>query len=295
MQNSPLVSVICLCYNHADFVEETLNSVLKQTYPNIELLIADDCSTDASKSVITNWLTNHPEIPFVANTSNIGNTKTFNKMLALAKGDYIIDLAADDVLLPDCVAKQIKAFQESKFSNVGVVYGNAALISEDGSSLGHYYELNDEGKIKTLPPSGNIYLSVLGQYHKICSVSSMVKREVFEKLGGYDENLAYEDLDLWMRASKKYDFEFIEDTLIQKREVANSLGSQFFTKNNARTQRLNRSTYAIIQKAMKQNTSKKERRALLKRTHFEMTKVLKAGDYLLFLQYIPTELKLRFF
>lgn len=295
MQNYPLVSVICLCYNHADFVEESLNSVLKQTYPNIELLVADDCSTDLSKSVIEKWLKNHPEIPFVANTTNIGNTKTFNQMLALANGDYIIDLAADDVLLPECVAKQINAFQESKFSNIGIVYGNAVLISEEGKPLEYYYELNENGKIKSVPPSGNIYISVLGQYHKICSVSSMVKREVFEKLGAYDENLAYEDLDLWMRASKKYDFEFIEDALIQKREVANSLGSQFFTKNNARTKRLNRSTYAIIQKAMKQNTSKAENKALLKRTHFEMTKVLKTGDYLLFLQYIPTELKLRFF
>lgn len=295
MQNSPLVSVICLCYNHANFVEETLNSVLKQTYPNIELLIADDCSTDSSKSVIENWLQLHPEIPFVVNTVNIGNTKTFNKMLALANGGYIIDLAADDVLLPECIAKQIKAFQESKFPNVGVVYGNAALISEDGKPIGYYYELDDEGKIITLPPSGNIHLSVLGQHHKICSVSSMVKREVFENLGGYDENLAYEDLDLWMCASKIYDFEFIEDVLIQKREVVNSLGSQFFTKNNVRTRKLNRSTYTIIQKAMKQNTSKEENKALLKRTHFEMMKVLKAGDYMLFLKYIPTELKLRFF
>jgi len=106
MQNSPLVSIICLSYNHAQFVEEALNSVLVQTYKNIELLIADDCSPDDSKSVIENWLKNHPKVVFVANTTNLGNTKTFNKMLALSKGEYVMDLAADDVLLPNCITNQ---------------------------------------------------------------------------------------------------------------------------------------------------------------------------------------------
>nr|WP_294935685.1 glycosyltransferase [uncultured Flavobacterium sp.] len=293
MQNSPLVSIICLCYNHAQFVEEALNSVLSQTYNNIELLIADDCSPDDSKAVIENWLTNHPEVIFIANPTNIGNTKTFNKMLALAKGDYIIDLAADDVLLPDCVEKQLLAFENSEFENVGIVYGNAEIISETNAHLGYYYELNDDGKIINPPPSGDIYLSVLGQYNKICSVSSLGKREVFEKLDGYDENLAYEDLDLWIRAARIYNFDFIPDVLIMKRELHTSLGAQFFHKNNERTRKLNRSTYLIIQKALRQNSTKEENRALLKRIHYEMTKVFKARDFSLLLQYILLELKIR--
>lgn len=295
MQNSPLVSILCLSYNHSQFVEEALNSVLNQTYKNIELLIADDCSSDSSKTVIEQWLTKHPGITFVANPTNIGNTKTFNKLLALSKGGFIIDLAADDVLVPDCVEKQLNAFENSKFENAGIVYGNAENISETNEHLDYYYEVDREGKIINVPPSGNIYLSVLGQSHKICSVSSMVKRDVYEKLGGYDENLAYEDLDLWIRASRKYNFEFIPEVLVQKRELSSSLGSQFYVKNNARTRKLNRSTYAIIQKALQQNTSKEENRALLKRIHFEMAKVFKTRDFLLLLKYIGTELRARLF
>lgn len=295
MQNSPLVSILCLSYNHAQFVEEALNSVLSQTYKNIELLIADDCSPDNSKSVIENWLKNHPEVIFMSNPTNIGNTKTFNKLLALAKGEYIIDLAADDVLLPDCVEKQLSAFENPTFENVGVVYGNAEIISETNAHLDYYYDINENGRIINPPPSGNIYLSVLGQYNKICSVSSMVKREVYDKLGGYDEHLAYEDLDLWIRASRIYNFEFIPDVLIQKRELATSLGSQFFVKNNDQTRKLNRSTYSIIQKALQQNTSKEENHALLKRIHFEMMKVFKARDFSLLAKYIRTELRARFF
>lgn len=295
MQNSPLVSIICLSYNHAQFVEEALNSVLAQTYKNIELLIADDCSPDHSKTVIENWCKTHPNVVFVANTANLGNTKTFNKMLALSKGEYVMDLAADDILVPDCVAKQLQAFENSKFKNTGIVYGNAEIISENNDHLEFYYEVDEKGNLLNPPPSGAIYRSVIGQYHKICSVSSLVKREVYDKLGGYDENLAYEDLDLWIRAARIYDFEFIPDVLIRKRELATSLGSQFFQKNNAKTKKLNRSTYTIIQKALQLNTTKEENHALLKRIHFEMVKVFKARDFSLLAKYIFTELRARFF
>lgn len=294
MQEFPLVSIICLCYNHAQFVEDALNSAHWQTYPNIEILIADDCSSDESRAVIEKWLALHPGIVFIQNNQNIGNTKTFNKLLALSKGDYIIDLAADDILLPDAVEKQLTAFRNARFEKVGVVYGNAELISEAGNHLGYYYDISTAGNIVSPPPAGDIRLSVLAQQHKICSVSSMVKREVYETLGGYDEELAYEDLDLWIRASQQYRFEFIPAVLIKKREVSGSLGSQFFTKNNERTRKLNRSTYQIIQKALKQNTTKAENRALLKRIHFEMEKVLKAHDFALFTKYIPVELRARF-
>jgi glycosyltransferase involved in cell wall biosynthesis len=64
MQNFPLVSVICLSYNHEAYVVEALNSVINQTYPNIELLIADDYSTDNSVGIIQDWLKNHPEVHF---------------------------------------------------------------------------------------------------------------------------------------------------------------------------------------------------------------------------------------
>ena len=137
MQNFPLVSVICLSYNHEAYVVEALNSVLNQTYPNIELLIADDCSNDKSVTIIQNWLKHHPKVHFIANEENIGNTKTFNKLAKIAKGDYIIDLAADDLLLPNGIQIQVDAFQKSKFKNIGVVYGNAALNLSCRSSCGY--------------------------------------------------------------------------------------------------------------------------------------------------------------
>ncbi|TPG41656.1 glycosyltransferase family 2 protein [Flavobacterium pectinovorum] len=295
MQNSPLVSIICLCYNHEKFVVEALNSVVNQSYQNIELIIANDCSSDASKKVIKNWLENHTEIRFISNKSNLGNTKTFNKALQFAKGEYVIDLAADDILLGDCVEKQVNAFLNPKQKNTAIVYGNAEIISEDNLHLRYYYKVDNEKKAVTKPASGDIYLAMLNQSSMICSVSSMIKRDVLEQLYGYDENLAYEDLDLWIRTSRNYNFEFIDAVLVQKRELANSLGNQFYRKFNSQTKKINYSSYLVIKKAIALNKTKNENKALLKRLHFEMAKAYKTFDIWLFLKYIPLEIKLRFF
>lgn len=294
MQNLPLVTIICLCYNHEQFVVESLHSVLNQSYKNIELIIADDCSNDASKKTIKKWLENYPEIKFISNEINLGNTKTFNKALKFAKGDYIIDLAADDVLLPNCVEKQIATFLNSKTKNLAIVYGNAEIISEKNTHLRYYYDVNTESKVLKKPATGDIYSSILGQSSMICSVSSMVKREVLDELNGYDENLAYEDLDLWIRVARNYNFEFIDSVLIQKRELENSLGNQFYRKLNSRTRKINYSTYLIIKKAIALNKTKAENKAVLKRVHQEMVKAQRTYDIGLFIKYIPLELKLRF-
>lgn len=294
MQDFPLVTIICLCYNHDQFVVESLNSVLNQNYKNIELIIVDDCSNDSSVATIENWLKNHSQIKFISNKINLGNTKTFNNVLQFANGDYIIDLAADDVLLPECVEKQIHTFVNSNQKNLAIVYGNAEIISENNINLSYYYQVNAEKKALKKPATGDIYLSILSQSSMICSVSSMIKREVLKELNGYDENLAYEDLDLWIRTARNYNFEFIDAVLIQKRELESSLGNQFYKKFNSRTRKINHSSHLIIKKAIILNRSKIENKALLKRLHYEMNKAYKTYDIGLFLKYIPLELKLRF-
>jgi len=290
----PLVSIICLCYNHEQFVVESLNSVLNQSYKNIELIIADDCSTDSSEKTIKNWLENYPDIQFISNETNLGNTKTFNKALQFAKGNYVIDLAADDILMPNCIEKQIDTFLNSNQKKLAIVYGNAEIISENNQHLRYYYEVNAEKKVLKKPATGDIYSSILSQSSMICSVASIVKREVLDELNGYDENLAYEDLDLWIRTARNYNFEFIDSVLIQKRELENSLGSQFYKKFSSRTRKINHSTYLIIKKAIALNKTKAENKAVLKRVHQEMVKAQKTYDIGLFIKYIPLELKLRF-
>lgn len=294
MQDNPLVTIICLCYNQEDYVLESLCSVINQDYKEVELIIVDDYSSDNSKAVIEKWLLDFPKIQFIANKSNLGSTKSFNKALSKAKGKYIIDLAADDVLVSNCVTSQINAFKNTTYKNLGVVYGNAELISEKGIFNSYYFPVDRFKKVIKPRATGDIYESVLSGGDCMCSVSSMVKKSIFDHLNGYDETLAYEDLDFWIRASRIYDFDFIDEILIRKRIVDNSLGTHFFIENDARARKINQSTYLIIKKAIKLNRTKKEDQALLKRIHFEIILNHKTANYTLFGKYILLEIKIRF-
>jgi glycosyltransferase involved in cell wall biosynthesis len=266
MQDNPLVTIICLSYNHEKFVVETLNSVVNQNYSPIELIIVDDCSLDSTKTIIEDWLLSHPEVHFIANKVNLGNTKSFNNALKIAKGKYIIDLAADDLLVTNGIRMQVDAFQNSTFKNLGIVYGNAEIINENGSFNSYYFPVDANGNVISKRKTGDIYTSVLTTGDSICSVSTLIKKDVFAFLGGYDETLGYEDLDSWIRASRVFEFDFIDAILIKKRIVSNSLGTHFFKKKN----KINVSTYKILRKALKLNRSKVEDIALQKRVHFEI-------------------------
>lgn len=294
MQDNPLVTIICLCYNQEEYVLESLFSVINQNYPAVELIIVDDYSTDNSKSVIKKWGIDFPKIQFIANETNLGSTKSFNKALKKAKGEFIIDLAADDVLLPNCVTSQINAFKNTAYKNLGIVYGNATLITKNSTFDSYYFPVDNSKKVIAKRITGDIYESVLSGGDSICSVSSIVKKSVFDHLNGYDETLAYEDLDFWIRASRIYDFDFIDEILIQKRIVPNSLGTDFFRKNDARARKINHSTYLILKKAIGLNETKKENKAILKRIHFEMILAYKTSNSTLLLKYIILEIKLRF-
>ncbi len=290
MQHNPLVTVICLCYNHDAFVQEALNAVLNQEYQPLELIVVDDASTDGSKNKIEAWLEQHPNCHFIANRTNLGPTKSFNQALQLAKGSYILDLATDDVLLANAIQLQVAAFEKSKFQNVGVVYGNASLVLENGTFDSYYFPVSNDEKVLTQRVTGFIYCDVLSGGASICSVSALVKKSVYDALGGYDENLAFEDLDFWIRASRVYEFDFIDAVLIKKRIVARSLGSQFATKNHA----VNQSMVAILKKAFHLNRSKTEDAALQKRVHYELIQSFQKGEFVLFCNHFWLRIQLQF-
>lgn len=293
MQDNPLVTIICLCYNQEEYVLESLFSVVNHNYAAVELIIVDDCSSDNSKAVIENWLLDFPKIQFIANEVNLGSTKSFNKALKKAKGEFIIDLAADDILVSNCVTSQINAFKNTTHKNLGVVYGNAELISEKGIFSSYYFPTDRNKKVITPRITGDIYESILSGGDCMCSVSSMVKKSVFNHLNGYDETLAYEDLDFWIRASRIYDFDFIDEILIRKRTIQDSLGTHFYMKNDARARIINHSTYLILKNAIRLNKTKQEDKAVLKRIHFEIILNNKTANYALLLQYILLEIKVR--
>lgn len=280
MQDAILVTVICSSYNHDKFVKESLQSVLNQTYKNIQIIVIDDCSTDDSVKEIEKFVKANPEIIFIKNKNNLGLTKSVTNAMHYVKGEYFIDLAADDLLLPNCIEIQLNTFKNSKFKNLAIVYGNAELITEEGNHSSYYFDVNESLKCKITRPSGDIYSKVISFETTICSVSAMYNKAVFDKLNGYDTTLSYEDFDYWIRASRDYNIEFIDEILIKKRIVSNSLQTTLYTKHNKNSH----STYIILRKAYKLNKNKNEHRILTKRVDFELLNSYRTSNYLLMLK-----------
>lgn len=124
----PLVSAIVVNYNQSHFALETLESIRTQTYPNVELIVVDDCSTDDSVRVISKWLTKHrADATFIRHQKNMGVCRTLNDGIAQAHGEYISETAADDVWLHDKIAQQVSLLEQLP-KKVGVVYTEAYLI-----------------------------------------------------------------------------------------------------------------------------------------------------------------------
>lgn len=261
LQTLPLVTVICLCYNHEQYVKEALISVYQQTYPNIELIVVDDFSKDNSTTAIQQYIDNqlNKNIPtsFLPLKENVGNCKAFNQGLKLAKGKYIIDLAADDKLLPHCIEKQVFAFEQLEKS-YAVVFSDLNYIDEKGNLLKTHFQRDAQGNLSQEVPQGNIYERILRQSF-VSAASQLIRKTVLDELGGYDETLSYEDYDFWIRTAKKYKYFFINEILVEKRVLNNSHGRSFYLKKNNKHLL---STLQIHQKALAQNETFEENLAL---------------------------------
>ena len=277
----PLVSVICLCYNHGRFVNEAITSVLRQTHPRVQLVVVDDASTDNSVQVIKESIQDRPEVTFLSLPQNLGNCKAFNRGLAMSTGSFIIDLAADDVLMPNRVEAGLHAFA-SLGPDYGVHFSDAELIDEAGNRTGYHSDRFPHDSI----PQGDIYKDLISRYF-INSPTMMMRRSVLEKLGGYDESLAYEDFDFWMRSSREWKFGYIAEPLVKKRILKNSMSrDQFRRKSNQLL-----STFRVCEKILQLNRTKGETKALGKRLRYEMKRAVLLRDWGLALGYFKLLLR----
>ena len=265
----PLVSVICLCYNHAQFVEEALRSVLAQTYSAIELIIVDDASMDESVTLIQRFLKNCSTaytIQTVFLPQNLGNCAAFNRGLALAQGKYVIDFATDDVMLPQRIEQQATFFEQLS-KQYGVIFSEAQYINEKGQFLRYHHQ--DLLRHLRPIPTGDVYAQLLSTYF-ISPPTMMMKKQVLDELGGYDEQLAYEDFDFWIRSSRNhyYAYQDVCTTLVRKH--ARSKSASLYRPGDPQLH----STYQVCLKAKALNRTKKDEQALRRRVKYELRQAL---------------------
>lgn len=219
LTDQALVTIGVASYNHARYICETLNSILHQSYQNLEVIIHDDASKDESIEVIEHWLRIHGDHRFrlIKNSANVGVCKSLNRIIDCSQGEYLAFIASDDRYLPDFVTNRIRHLQSSS-ADVGLVYSPTYLMNEQGERMGV-----EERKVW---PSGWIFEEMCKLNNSICKpFTSLVRRKVYEQIGPYDETLIFEDLDFFFRASRHWQIKFVTDLDTEYRVLANSLGT----------------------------------------------------------------------
>lgn len=276
---SSKVSVICISYNHAPFVKQALESVFAQTYESIEIIVLDDGSNDHSVEEIKNAI-GERNVQTVFHSQNEGYTRTFNEGFAMSSGDFVVDFALDDVMKPDFIQRSIDKFESSP-KQTGVVFSNADYINEQGEVIGNHNEtLFRKGMLSSIP-SGDVFEMMLRRYF-ICTPTMVIRREVLERLGGYDETLAYEDFDFWIRSGRYWEYAYLDEVLMQKRKLAQSMSNQ---RHRFQFNEQMNSVFKVCEKAFHLTKTKSEKKALLERLNYEYRQCLRVNNHILIKRY----------
>lgn len=183
-----LVSIIIPAYNAAVYIREAVDSALAQTYPNCEVIVVDDGSTDNTRVILEPYI-NARKIQYIYQP-NKGLSGARNTGIRAAKGEYIALLDADDLFLPTKIERQIKYLTENPSCDVSY------------SDLYHFWdeEPNKLLKLNYKYYSGEEVLSHLLWNHFIAPLTVVLRRSVFNRFGYFEENLRRsEDLDFWLR------------------------------------------------------------------------------------------------
>ncbi len=245
---------------------DCLQSVVNQTYKNVEIIIVDDFSEDKSREKILEFCKNNLQCHYTFNEKNIGNCRSFNQALKVSKGKYIIDLSTDDVLLPNRIVEQVNLMEISL--DVGVAFSDANYINEKSEYIGNF-------KKNVRFPIGRVYEDILAGRCYTMPVTMMIRRTILEQLNGYDETLAYEDFDFWVRSSRICNFGYVPKILSYQRILNGSHSTNFFVKNSLLVQ----SSAKVCEKAYFLNETESENNALAIRLRFELLRCAFTENY----------------
>ena len=209
----PLVSILLLSMNHELYIEQCINSIINQTYKNIEILYLDNASSDDTfiigKKILENSGLTYKTF---SNTESKNISTNVNFLFNESRGILISPLSADDWFDKENVERKVSHF--SKNADVGVLFSNGWIYNELDKTL----VLNDPSNFKR----GNIYKELFTQPDCIFYVGVMYRRNMIEKVGKWDETLIIEDTDMYVRLSLVSKFDYLTVPLVYYRRTSTS-------------------------------------------------------------------------
>ncbi|MCU0497004.1 MAG: glycosyltransferase family 2 protein [Anaerolineae bacterium] len=208
MSDHPLVSVIIPVYNAAAYIKRAIDSALGQTYPNLEIILIDDGSTDQSAALIQQHYGQDRRVRYGYQV-NQGVSAARNRGVQSAQGEFVHFLDSDDWLDPTKIEKSYRLFESNPA--IAVVYGHGIAMHPDGMTPIPL----DQPPL----PSGDVFCEWLtgtmaGGKHGV-TPSFMVKRAAILEVGGFDPTITLaEDWDLWLRLAERYPFAALSEKLV---------------------------------------------------------------------------------
>lgn len=201
-----MVSIILPTYNGKEYICESIESIINQTYKDWELIIVDDCSNDGTETLVEKYASIDSRIKVIHNGVNLKLPGSLNVGFSHARGDLFSWTSDDNYYKKNAVEKMVDFLNHSP--DTDIVYADYDLINEHGTVIGEVKHTSTD----------NIYQD------NIVGACFLYKREVQDNLGGYDESLfLVEDYDFWLRAHEKYKLRSLSENLYCYRTHTNSL------------------------------------------------------------------------
>lgn len=209
--DTPLVTVIIASYNHARYIEQSVNSVLSQTYSNIELLVIDDGSKDKSPAILKSLQQEHGfDLRLQANN---GLARTLNEAIERARGELIVPFGSDDIMFSHRIAMQVE-YMKGK-PEVGICSANIETIDQDGRVMGAREQRNRNLPFRRLD-FDDLFLD---RKPGPMAATLMLRREALEKVGCFNADIRLEDVYIELAIARAgYFIDVLGEVLAQYRD-----------------------------------------------------------------------------
>jgi glycosyltransferase involved in cell wall biosynthesis len=237
-KEDPLVSVIIPAYNAATYIQQTLESVCRQTYKSLEIIVVDDGSTDSTSDIVSTYRSRDNRLLLIKQ-QNLGVAAARNAAIRASSGAFVAPLDADDIWFPDHLEKQVRCLTVAP-DHVALAYSWSVDIDLDGKETGDFRASEIEGKV----------LATLISHNFIGNASAtIIRRCCFEKVGLYDISLrksqaqGCEDWDLYLRIAEEFEFASVS---------AFTVGYRKFNQSMSRNYEQMSHSHSLVMKAVQQ-------------------------------------------
>jgi glycosyltransferase involved in cell wall biosynthesis len=272
MSDLPFISVFTPNYNKSNFLAETIESVLNQTYLNFEYIIVDDCSTDNSWEIIQSYAANDKRIKAFRNELNCAIVETRNRGLNHSSDDakYFAIIDSDDVATPDRLQSQVKFLEDNV--EYGLVGSDVIIIDEESQKIGY----------RTYPHTDAEIRKKIVQFNPFTQSSITIRKDVIREIGPYDERWKVcQDYDYWLRVGKDWKLRNLEEPLINYRLSSGQVKS-------TRLKETIQNTYRIQKKAIREYGYKDNLKSKLYRFLLRVSSLYPKMAYIFYKNFVVT-------